>query len=176
MKSFACVFNAINGSGPAYLSELLHVYTHLVHYSSSDARMLKIQQYERILVAFAPFLALDPTFGIHYHKTDTAQPRHLLNPNWKPSSSHTSFDPTRISVPSFCYSNCVRVLVNACYTVNFENNLWTKGSRYCNNESTRPPHYRFMCACVSAYACIVWCACVFFVVVATYARCGKWWM
>ena len=33
-------------------------------------------------MAFAPSLALDPTFGIHSHKTlDTAQPCHLLKPN-----------------------------------------------------------------------------------------------
>ena len=44
----ACMcFNAINGSGPAYLSELLHVYTpsHTLH-ASSDTRMLKIQQFK----------------------------------------------------------------------------------------------------------------------------------
>jgi len=34
------------------------------------------------LMAFAPSLALNPTFGIHSHKTlDTAQPCHLLKPN-----------------------------------------------------------------------------------------------
>ena len=34
------------------------------------------------LMAFAPSLALDPTFGIHSHKTlDIAQPCHLLKPN-----------------------------------------------------------------------------------------------
>ena len=33
-------------------------------------------------MASAPSLALDPTFGIHSHKTlDTAQPCHLLKPN-----------------------------------------------------------------------------------------------
>ena len=31
---------------------------------------------------FASSLALDPTFGIHFHKTlDIAQPCHLLKPN-----------------------------------------------------------------------------------------------
>ena len=40
------------------------------------------------LIAFAPSLALNPTFGIHSHKTlDIAQPCHLLKPNWKPFSS-----------------------------------------------------------------------------------------
>ena len=40
----------------------------------------------------APSLAVDPTFGIHSHKTlDTAQPCHLLKPNRKPSSSHSIF-------------------------------------------------------------------------------------
>ena len=42
----ACMcFNAINGSGPAYLSELLHVYTpSRTLRSSSDTHMLKLQQ------------------------------------------------------------------------------------------------------------------------------------
>ena len=45
----ACMcFSAINGSGPAYLSELLHVYTpsHTLRFSS-DTHILKIQQYKR---------------------------------------------------------------------------------------------------------------------------------
>ena len=69
-------FNAINGSGPADLSELLHVCTpsRTLH-SSSDTRMLKIQQYKRKTRGFLVSLALDPTFGIHSHKTlDTAEP------------------------------------------------------------------------------------------------------
>ena len=74
-KVVSMCFSAINGSGPAYLSELLHVYTpsHTLH-SSSD--MLKIQQYKRKShMAVVLCLALDPTFGIHSHKTlDTAQP------------------------------------------------------------------------------------------------------
>ena len=41
-------FNAINGSGPAYVSELLHIYTPFrTLHSSSDTCMLKIQQYKR---------------------------------------------------------------------------------------------------------------------------------
>ena len=53
-------FNAINGSGPAYLSELLHVYTpSRTLRSSSDTRTLKIQQYKPRLMAFALSLALD---------------------------------------------------------------------------------------------------------------------
>ena len=40
--------NAINGSGPAYLTELLHVYTpSRTVCSSSDTRILKIEQYKR---------------------------------------------------------------------------------------------------------------------------------
>ena len=77
-------FSAISGSGPAYLSELLHVYTlSRTLRSSSNTRMLEIQLNTNArLMAFAPSLALDPTFGIHSHKTlDTAQPCHLLKPN-----------------------------------------------------------------------------------------------
>ena len=76
-------FSAISGSGLAYLSELLHVYTpSRTLRSSSDTRMLEIQQYNARLMAFALSLALDPTFGIHSHKTlDAAQPCNLLKPN-----------------------------------------------------------------------------------------------
>ena len=79
----ACMyFNAINDSGPAYLSELLHVYTPSRTLRSSDTRMLKIQHYKRKIHGFRIFSSLDPTFGIHSHKTlDTAQPCHLLKPN-----------------------------------------------------------------------------------------------
>ena len=72
----------INSSGPAYLSELLHVYTlSRTLCSSADTRMLKIQ-YKPKFMAFIPSLALDPTFGIHSHKTlDTVQLCPLLKPN-----------------------------------------------------------------------------------------------
>ena len=78
----ACTcFSAINGSGPAYLSELLHVYTpSRTLRSSSDTR--KANDTNTRLIAFAPALALDPTFGIHFHKTlDTAQLCHLSKTN-----------------------------------------------------------------------------------------------
>ena len=63
----ACMcFNAINGSGPAYLSVLLHVYTpsRTLH-SFSDTRMLKIQQYKRKTHGFRTFFC----FGPHIWKT-----------------------------------------------------------------------------------------------------------
>ena len=54
-------FSAINGSGPAYLSELLHVYTpsRTLH-SSSDTRMLEIQQYKRKTHGFRTFSCFGP--------------------------------------------------------------------------------------------------------------------
>ena len=74
----ACMcFSAISGSGPAYLSELLHVYTLLL-----TPACWKSNNTNARLMAFAPSLALDPTFGIHSNKTlDTAEPCHLLKPN-----------------------------------------------------------------------------------------------
>ena len=49
-------FSAINGSGPAYPSELLHVYTlSCTLCSSSDTCMLKIQQYKRKTHGFRTF-------------------------------------------------------------------------------------------------------------------------
>ena len=58
----ACMcFSAINGSGPAYLSELLHVYnsSRLLR-SSSDTRMLKIQQHKRKSHGFRAFSCFGP--------------------------------------------------------------------------------------------------------------------
>ena len=64
------------------------------------------------LVAFAPSLALDPTFGFHSHKTlDTTQPCHLLKPNLKPSSSHSISILTNISTQFLLQSVCVCVCV-----------------------------------------------------------------
>ena len=106
-------FSAIGGSGPAYLSELLHACTlfYTLH-SSSDTRMLEIQQYKCKIHGFTPSLALDPTFGIHPHKTlgtQTAQPCHLLKRNWKPSSSHSISVLTNISTQFLLQSVCVCV-------------------------------------------------------------------
>ena len=58
----ACMcFSAINGSGPAYLSELLHVYTpSRTLRSFSDTRMLEIQQYKRKTHGFRTFSCFGP--------------------------------------------------------------------------------------------------------------------
>ena len=58
----ACMcFNAINGSGPAYLSELLLVCTpSCTQRSFSDTRMLKIQQYKRKTHGFRTFFCFGP--------------------------------------------------------------------------------------------------------------------
>ena len=80
----ACMcFNAIGGSGPAYLSNCCMSTLRLVNYALLlTPACWKSNNTNARLVAFAPSLALDPTFGIHSHKTlDTAQPYHLLKPN-----------------------------------------------------------------------------------------------
>ena len=76
------------------------------------------------LMVFALSLALDPTFGIHYHETlDTAQPCRLLKPNWRPSSSHSISAPTNISTQFLlqslcvCVRACVRACIRACVRV-----------------------------------------------------------
>ena len=58
----ACMcFNAINGSGPAYLSELLYVYTpSRTLRSSSNTRTLKIRQYKRKTHGFRSFSCFGP--------------------------------------------------------------------------------------------------------------------
>ena len=118
-------FSAINGSGPAYLSELLHLYTpSRTLRSSSDTRMLEIQQYKRKTHGFHTFSC----FGPHIWNSlpqdlDTAQPRHLLKPKWKPSSSHSIPILTNISTQFLlqsvyvCVYVCVCVCVRACVFV-----------------------------------------------------------
>ena len=58
----ACMcFSAISGSGPAYLSELKHVYIpSRTLRSSSDTRMLEIQQYKRKTHSFRVFSCFGP--------------------------------------------------------------------------------------------------------------------
>ena len=57
----ACMcFSAISGSGPAYLSELLRVYTPSRTLRSSDTRMLEIQQYKRKTHGFCTFSCFGP--------------------------------------------------------------------------------------------------------------------
>ena len=54
-------FHAINGSSPTYLSELLHTYTpSRTLRSSSDSRMLQIQQYKRKTHGFRTFASFGP--------------------------------------------------------------------------------------------------------------------
>ena len=70
------------------------------------------------LMAFALSFAVDPTFGIHSHKTlDAAQPCHLLMPNWKPSSSHSISAPTNINIQFLLVCVCVCACVHVCACV-----------------------------------------------------------
>ena len=80
------------------------------------------------LMAFAPSLALDPTFGTHSHKTlDTVQPCHLLKPNWKLSSSHNISIITNISTQFLLQSVCVCVFV-----VHFVRFIFNFYNTWCN--------------------------------------------
>ena len=86
--------------------------------SSSDTRMLTIQQYKRKTHGFCTFSCFG-LLGIHSHNAlDTAQPCHPLKPNWKPSSSHSIFSPTNINtqflIQLVCVCVCVCVCVRAC--------------------------------------------------------------
>ena len=75
---FTCMcFSAINGSGPAYLSELLHVYTpSCTLRSSSDTHMLEIQQYKCKAHGFHTFSC----FGPHIWNSLPQDLNHMLNP------------------------------------------------------------------------------------------------
>ena len=100
---------------------------HLIHYDYAlllTPACWKSSNTNARLMASALSLALDPTFGIHSHKTlDTAQPCHLLKPNWKPSSSHSISVLTNISTQFLlqsvylCVSVCVRARACVCVWV-----------------------------------------------------------
>ena len=79
---------------------------HLVHYALLLTPVCwKSNNTNARLMASALSIALDPPFGIHSHKTlDTAQPCHLLKPNWKPSSSHSISILTNISTQFLLHS------------------------------------------------------------------------
>ena len=114
----ACMcFSAINGSGPAYLSELLHVYTlsHTLCSSSSDTCMLEIQQYKRKTHGFCTFSC----FGPHIWNS---LPQDLRVGHCSTLSSfkaklktflfsHCHSISILTSVPSFCYSQYVCAFV-----------------------------------------------------------------
>ena len=88
---------------------------HLVHYTLllTPAYWKSSNTHAR-LMAFALPLALDPTFGIHSHRTsDTGQPCHLFKPKWKPSSSHSISAPTNINTQFLLQSVCACVKLQA---------------------------------------------------------------
>ena len=103
--------SAINGSGPAYLSELLNVYTlSRTLCSSSDTHMLKIQQYKGKTHGFCAFSC----FGSHIWNSLPQDLRHcstLSSFKAKLKTLLTVFPHQLISIASFCYSHCVYVCV-----------------------------------------------------------------
>ena len=116
---YSMCFNAINGSGPAYLSELLHVYTpSRALCSSSDTRMLKIQQYKRKTHGFHAFSC----FGPHKWNSLPQDLRHCSALSSFKSKLKTFlfsqyFSSQLISVPSLCYSRVCSVCFNVCVCV-----------------------------------------------------------
>ena len=103
---FMC-FCDINGSGPAYLSKLLHVCTpSCALCSSSDTHMLKIQQYKHKTHGFRTFSC----FGPHIWNSLPQNLRHcstLSSFKAKHSSSHNISVPTNISTQFLLQSLCV---------------------------------------------------------------------
>ena len=119
----ACMcFHAINGSGPTYLSELLHIYT--LSRTLRDLRIpacSKSSNTKARLTAFLLSFTLDPMFGIHSHKTSgNAQLLHLLRRAWKPSFFHSTSVPLTSVATSLvrnCISVCACVLMLVCVCV-----------------------------------------------------------
>ena len=130
----ACTcFSAINGFGPAYLSELLHVYTpsHTLR-SSSDTHMLEIQQYKCKTHGFRTFSCFGPhiwnslpqdlrhcsTLSSFKAKLKTFLFSQYFHPNWYqyPVSATVSVCVCVCVgwVGGGCVRACVRVCVCAC--------------------------------------------------------------
>ena len=108
INSLVC-FSAINGSGPAYLSELLHVYTPSRRLrSSSDTRMLKTQQYKRKTHGFRIFscyrrLIWKIPLPLHCSTLSSFKGKlktSLFSQYFRPILTSRQL----ISIPSFCYS------------------------------------------------------------------------
>ena len=61
-KTACMCYNAITGSAPSYLSELLHLYSpyRFLHFSS-DTRMLKLQRFNRKTHGFRTFSHFGPS-------------------------------------------------------------------------------------------------------------------
>ena len=59
-KTVCMCYNAITGSAPSYLSELLHLYSPSRFRSSSDTRMLKLQRFNRKTHGFRTFSHFGP--------------------------------------------------------------------------------------------------------------------
>ena len=98
---------------------------HLVHYALLlTPTCWKSSNTNARVMTFVLSLALDPTFGIHSHKTlDAAQPCHLLKPNWKHSSSHSISTQTNINTQFLLQSLCMCVCV-CVFPYNTLRKLW----------------------------------------------------
>ena len=117
----ACMcFGAMNGASPAYLSQLLHIYTPSRTLRSSHTRMLKIQQYKRKRHGFRAFSC----FGPHIWNSLPQDLRHCSTlssfkaklKTW-PSSSHSISTPTNINTQFLLQSLCVCVCVCVCVSI-----------------------------------------------------------
>ena len=111
-------FSAINGSGPAYLSELLHVYTlscTLRSSSDSDTCMLKCKWRThgfRIFPCFGPHIWNSLQQDL-WHCSTLSSLIIVLTPNWN-LPLLTVLLPQLITPPCFCYSLCVCVCLCMC--------------------------------------------------------------
>ena len=104
-------FSAINVSGPADLPELLLVYT--PSRSSSDTRLLKIQQYKHNTHGFHTFSC----FGPHIWNSLKQDLSHCSTLSSFKAELETFLfsQPQLISIPSFYYTHCVcDVCASAC--------------------------------------------------------------
>ena len=116
----------------AYLSELLHVSLRLMHYALLlTPACWKSSNTNARLMAFALSLASGPhIWNSLPQDLRHCQPCHLLKPNSQ------YFRPKIISIPSFCYSQCVCVCVCAC--------VWA-----CVRACVRVCECACVCVCVS---------------------------
>ena len=129
-KTACMCYNAITGSTPSHLSELLHLYSPSRSLrSSSDTRMLKIQRFNRKTHGFRTFLH----FGPHIWN-NLPQDIRLLSLPSKSNSRHFSSQnisvkphcPSLLSVCTVCVCVCACACVRACVRVHLLHNYaWT---------------------------------------------------
>ena len=111
-KTACMCYNAITGSAPSYLSELLHLYS--PSSSSSDTRMLKIQHFNRKTHGFCTFSHFGPHIWNNLPQDTSHSATLFLQKSTQDISLLRIFQLNHIVLHSHQSVQCVCVCVCAC--------------------------------------------------------------